>query len=138
MEFDARSLVAGEASGVAFVLDEPLSMWGGLDPLSGELIDRHHPQSGANLSGVVLVMPHGRGSSSASSVLAEAIRLDTAPAAIILREPDPIVMLGSLIAEELYGRTCPVMVVPPDRYALLATGQTVSVGADSSVRVEDR
>ena len=99
MEFEARPLIPGEASGVAFVLDEPLSLWGGLDPTTGELIDRRHPQSGANLSGVVLVMPHGRGSSSASSVLAEAVRLQTAPAAIILREPDPIVMLGSLVAE---------------------------------------
>ena len=135
MEFDARPLIPGEASGVAFVLDEPLSMWGGLDPATGELIDRHHPQSGANLSGVVLVMPHGRGSSSASSVLAEAIRLQTAPTAIVLREPDPIVMLGSLVAEELYATTCPVVVVSASDYELLATGQAVSLSADGSVRV---
>ena len=122
----------GEANGVAFVLDVPLSLWGGLDPNTGELIDRRHPQSGANLSGVVLVMPHGRGSSSASSVLAEAIRLGTAPAAIVLREPDPIVMLGSLVAEELYATTCPVVVVSAEDYERLTTGQALELNADGS------
>jgi predicted aconitase with swiveling domain len=136
MAFDGRPLMAGGAAGPALVLDEPLSLWGGLDPQSGELIDQHHPQIGANLTGVVLVMPHGRGSSSASSVLAEAIRLETAPAAIVMREPDAIVVLGALVAQELYGRTCPVVVLDAQDYARLETGQLVEIGLDGTVRVE--
>jgi predicted aconitase with swiveling domain len=72
------------------VLEAPLSLWGGLDPHSGRLCDHHHPQLGATIAGHILVMPSGRGSSSSSSVLAEAIRLGTAPAAILLAEPDEI------------------------------------------------
>jgi predicted aconitase with swiveling domain len=102
--------VAGEATGDVLVLDEPLSFWGGIDPASGEIIDVHHPQRGANVAGRVLVMPGGRGSSSSSSVLAEAIRAGTAPAAIVLLEPDPIVALGAIVARELYGATIPVVV----------------------------
>ena len=70
---DARSSPA-TPSGLALVLDEPLSFWGGLDPATGALIDTHHPQRGATVAGRVLVMPSGRGSSSSSYVLAEAIR----------------------------------------------------------------
>jgi uncharacterized protein len=102
--------VAGEGSGDALVLDEPLSFWGGIDPHTGLVIDVHHPQHGADVRGRVLVLPAGRGSSSSSSVLAEAIRAGTAPAAIVLYEPDPILALGSVVARELYARAIPVVV----------------------------
>lgn len=122
-----RVLLAGSASGPALVLDEPLSMWGGLDPTTGEIIDRRHPQAGAHASGRVLVMPAGRGSSSSSSVLAEAIRLGTAPAAVVLSEPDDIVLLGALVAAELYGIVCPVLVADPATYRRLRTGDDLSI-----------
>lgn len=122
-----RMLLAGAATGTALVLDEPLSMWGGLDPETGEIIDRRHPQSGVLATGRVLVMPSGRGSSSSSSVLAEAIRLGTAPVAVVLAEPDDIVLLGALVAEELYGITCPVVVAEPGTYSRLHTGLQVSI-----------
>jgi predicted aconitase with swiveling domain len=92
------------------VLTEPLSFWGGLDPQTGEIIDVHHPQCGFNLSGKVLHMPAGRGSSSSPSVLAEALRLGNGPRAIVLDRPDPIVWLGAFVAELLYGIRCPVLV----------------------------
>ena len=107
---EARTLVAGSARGAALVLDEPLSFWGGIDPGTGEVIDVRHPQRGANVAGRVVVMPSGRGSSSSSSVLAESVRAGTAPAAIVLAEPDPIIALGAIVARELYGRTIPVVV----------------------------
>ncbi len=123
-----RVLLAGTAAGTAMVLGEPLSFWGGLDSETGEIIDRRHPQSGETVTGRVLVMPHGRGSSSSSSVLAEAIRLGTAPVAIVLEEPDEIVLLGALVAEELYGKTCPVIV--SSRYDEIHAGTTLAVAPD--------
>jgi uncharacterized protein len=109
----------------ALVLDEPLSLWGGIDPASGEIIDVHHPQRGATVSGRVLVMPAGRGSSSSASVLAEAVRAGTAPAAIVIGEPDLILSIGSAVAEELYGRAVPVVVVGPDRIGAIVDGQPI-------------
>lgn len=85
------------------VLTEPLSFWGGVDPLTGVIIDVRHPQVGEVVSGRVLMMPAGRGSSSSASVLAEMIRLGTAPLRMVLDQPDPILMLGAWVAEELYG-----------------------------------
>jgi hypothetical protein len=113
---ELRTLVAGTAEGEALVLDEPLSFWGGVDPATGTVIDVHHPQRGANVAGRVLVLPSGRGSSSSSSVLAEAIRAGAAPAGIVLLQPDPILALGSIVARELYGIEVPVVLaseVPP-------------------------
>lgn len=119
--------VAGKASGPALVLDEPLSFWGGLDSETGLIIDERHPQVGLSVTGTVLVMSTGRGSSSASSVLAEAIRAGTAPRALVMREPDEIVVLGAIIAEEIYGITMPIVLVSKETMAGLSTGQTVVI-----------
>jgi predicted aconitase with swiveling domain len=111
------------------VLEQPLSLWGGVDPETGTIIDRRHPQAGASLTGRVLVMPFGRGSSSSSTVLAECIRAHTAPSAIVLLEPDPILALGAAVADELYGRSVPVVVIDEHDYARVQTGDTVTIEA---------
>jgi uncharacterized protein len=114
--------------GRALVLDEGLSLWGGVDPRTGEIVDAHHPQRGANVAGRVLVMPSGRGSSSSASVLAEAVRARTAPAAILLGEPDLILAIGSAVAEELYGTLVPVVTVSPEGLAAIRDGAEVRIG----------
>jgi uncharacterized protein len=126
---EARTLVAGTAQGRALVLDEPLSLWGGVDPATGDIIDPRHPQHGANVAGRILVMPSGRGSSSSSSVLAEAIRAGTAPAAIVLGEADPILALGAIVARELFGGTIPVVVAAE---VALRTDDLATVRADET------
>lgn len=133
---ERRTLVAGHAAGLALVLHAPLSFWGGLDAGSGELIDTHHPQRGAFLTDRILVMPSGRGSSSSSYVLTEAIRAGTGPAAIVLREPDGIIALGAIVARELYGATIPVVVLDPDAFDAIVDGTSVDlVATDEEVTV---
>jgi len=122
-----------DIAGQALVLDEGLSLWGGMDPGTGELIDARHPQRGASLSGRIVVMPSGRGSSSSASVLAEAVRAGTAPAAIILAEPDLILAIGSAVAEELYGVVVPVVVLAADEMASIRDGAAVRIGENGAV-----
>jgi predicted aconitase with swiveling domain len=118
------------------VLEEPLSFWGGVDPSSGRIVDIHHPQRGTTITGTILVLPGGRGSSSSSSVLAEAIRAETAPLAVVLAQPDDILVLGALVARELYGRSCPIVVLDVEGYGAIATGDEMTVDAgDEDVRV---
>ena len=81
------------------------------------------------------MLPSGRGSSSSSSVLAEAIRLGTAPLAILLAEPDEILVLGALVAEYLYQRTCPILALPEAAHGAIATGDHVAVSGDGTVTV---
>ena len=112
-----KTLVAGSAVGSPLVLDEPLSLWGGLDPHTGEIIDRRHPQSGQIVTGRVLFLPSGRGSSSASSILMEAVHDESAPAAIVMGEADGILALGAIVAQEVYGRSLPVCLLSEADYA---------------------
>lgn len=126
-----------EISGTSLVLDEGLSLWGGMDPATGKLIDVRHPQRGVSLTGRIVVMPSGRGSSSSASVLAEAVRAKTAPAAILLGEPDLILSIGSVVAEELYGVEVPVVVLAPDVLASIPDGAEVRIGEHGGVTIEE-
>ena len=127
----AQTLVEGRADGLVMLWTVPLSFWGGYDSRTGMVIDHSHPAFSSHVAGRVLAMPSGRGSSSASSVLAEAIRLGTAPAAIILAEPDPIITVGAIIAARLYGRLCPVVVCPRETMAQLQDSMPVEVVANA-------
>lgn len=111
---DVFPLAPGNARGDLLVLAEPVSFWGGFSAESGRIIDRWHPDCGTCLSGRLLVMRAARGSSSGSSVLAEAIRRGTAPSAIVLRSRDAILTIGALVAQALYGRSCVVVAMPDD------------------------
>lgn len=130
MPLTAVPLHAGSARGEVLHLDAPLSFWGGTDH-HGRIIDAHHPQHGASVTGRVLVMTSGRGSSSSSYVLAEQLRRGTGPTAIVLAEADAIIALGALVADELYAIATPVVRVCPGELASLTTGLRVTVVADA-------
>ncbi len=135
MELTAHVLVAGNAEGPALVLSEPLSLWGGVDPHTGVITDQHHPRAGAGTAGCVLVLPHGRGSSSSSSVLAECIRAQTGPVALVMEQADSILALGALVAAEMYpDRPCPVVVMPA-ACSVIRDGAHVTVSQTGRVRI---
>jgi predicted aconitase/predicted aconitase with swiveling domain len=133
-----RPVVAGSAEGVALVAEGPLSFWGGLDAATGEVIDRRHHLSGQIVTGRVLVMPYSRGSSTTSTVLLEAIRAGTAPAAIVASCADPVLALGSIVGGELYHRRVPVVALEESDYRSLRTGHRVAVRSDGMVEVLSR
>src|SRR3954469_25592016 len=110
----AHPLTAAAAAGPLVVLTEPLSFWGGFDPRTGRIIDRSHPQCGTALGGAIVLMRESRGSGTAPGAIAEAIRLDTAPAAIILEVPDVNLAIGAAVAATLYGKSCAVLAVAGD------------------------
>jgi hypothetical protein len=83
-------------------LTEPLSFWGGLDPETGRIIDRHHPQYGESIARRSLFMARTRGSTSSPGTLVEAIRLGNGPANIMLQQPDLTVMAAVKVAKLLY------------------------------------
>lgn len=130
-----RSVVAGEARGPALVLVDGLSFAMAFDPSTGTIRDVHSGAAGRSVTGCVMVMPSGRGSSSASTALAEAVRLHTAPAAIVLGEVDEILAVGSIVARRLYGTACPIVVLGETDRRHIMEGMDVTVLPDGSVIV---
>jgi predicted aconitase/predicted aconitase with swiveling domain len=103
--------VHGEAAGEVIASDVELSFWGGVDPATGEVIDRHHPLSGQMLTGKILAIPGGRGSCSGSGVILELLLNGKGPAAMVVERADDILTLGVVIAEEVFGKSIPVVIL---------------------------
>jgi predicted aconitase with swiveling domain len=132
-EIACEILVDGPAaSGSALVLTAPISFWGGVDPKTGRIADVRHPQHGTNIAGTVLFLPGTIGSSSASAVLLELIHAHRAPAAIVLHEPDAILLLGLIVAREM-GWETPIAVRLDRAMHVPFNGRPVAVGADGSI-----
>lgn len=118
--FHGTAYVKGKASGKLLASNQELSFWGGVDPESGEIIDRHHPLSGRYLQDTVLAIPGGRGSCSGSGVILELLLNGKAPNAILFERREDILTLGVMIAEEIFDRAIPVVTLKPeDFYELL-------------------
>jgi predicted aconitase with swiveling domain len=126
-------LVAGEAgTGPALVLSAPISFWGGVDPKSGTIVDVRHPEHGQTIAGRVLFLPGTIGSSSASAVLMELVHNGNAPAALVLHEPDAILLLGLIVAKEMGWKT-PAAVRLDRGLQEQWAGQQVEVGVNGRI-----
>ncbi len=129
MRIEGTALVPGTATGAILRLDESLSFWGGVDPRTGEIIDRAHPQTGEMLAGRIVALPGSRGSSGTPGVLGEILRRGVGPRALVVPEPDMNLVTGALVAAELYDIDCPIVVAAPDVFATLTTGAEATVEA---------
>jgi predicted aconitase with swiveling domain len=124
----------GTAQGEVLLLTEPVSFWGGVDH-HGEIIDVHHAQHKAKMTNKILVMPSGRGSSSATAVLAELIRTGDGPLGIVMLQCDTILVIGALVSAEIYGISMPIVELQQAEYDQLSDGMNVSLVADSESQV---
>lgn len=121
------ALVAGFAAGELLYSDTGLSFWGGIDPQTGEVIDRVHPLSGQCVTGKILAIPSGRGSCTGSSVMLELIVNGRAPAGMIFAQREEILSLGAIVADEMFGQSIPMVNVGPLRFEELRGVRRVSI-----------
>jgi predicted aconitase with swiveling domain len=133
-----RFLVHGnEEQDVAPVLqsDVSLSFWGGIDPITGVVIDQSHPLHGISVSDTILCLPSGRGSCTASQVLLELILNKKAPKALIIRDRDGLICVGALIAQSVFPEAKVLDIILADDYAglLQAKPKYGQVLADGSL-----
>jgi predicted aconitase with swiveling domain len=130
-------IIPGQAGGLALVSNEPLSFWGGYDWQTGEITDRRHPLSGQIATGRVLCLPSARGSSTTTAVLLEAIRNGTAPAAMLTTGADFFFALASVVADELYAQSVPLVALSADDFSQLKNGDRLNIGPDGLVIIEE-
>lgn len=122
-----KMIIPGAARGLALVSREPLSFWGGYDWKTGEIIDRRHTLSGCIAKDKILAIPFTRGSSTTTAVLLEAIRAQTAPAALITTDTDFFFALASVVADELYKAPLPLVALTENDFAQLKTEDDIQI-----------
>ena len=133
IRLQGKVIIPGEARGKALVSREPLSFWGGYDWKNGEIIDRRHMLSGAIAKDKILAVPFTRGSSTTTAVLLEAIRAQTAPAAIITTDTDFFFALASVVADELYASPLPLVALAEADFVQLKTDDEIQITSNGMV-----
>lgn len=108
--------VHGSASAELIASDLELSFWGGVQPQTGEVIDRHHALSGQHLQGSILAIPGGRGSCSGSGVLLELLLNGKGPRGLLFARREDILTLGVMVAEEIFHKSIPVVALKAEDY----------------------
>jgi uncharacterized protein len=125
MEIKARSIARGKASGEALISPAPIGFLGGVDPATGNVMEKGHPLEGKNIAGKVLVFPNGKGSTVGSYVMLELAKNGKAPAAIINVSAEPIIAVGAIISKiPMVDRA------EKDIYSILKDCQKVTVDGD--------
>ena len=99
MELKGRIIFKGKAQGEALTTTEPISFYGGVEPTTGEIIEKGHELQGKNIKNRILVFPTGKGSTVGSYTLYRMKKNDTAPAGIINQECETVVAVGAIISE---------------------------------------
>ena len=122
-----RSLVGGFGRGNVLTTRQNISFWGGVDPDTGMIIDPRHELLDQSITGTILAFPCGKGSAAAPLVLLELAKQETAPAAIINIETDPLLVAGPIISRHFYGTSIPVVILARTAFDRLQTGQDVTV-----------
>ena len=128
MILSGRRVMGGKAEGEALVSSEPVSFYGGVDPVTGCVTEPGHCCCGENITGKVFVFPTGKGSTVGSYVIYRMKKLGTAPAAIINVETEAILATGCVISD------IPLVdKLDQDPVRTIKNGMLVKVDADEGI-----
>jgi predicted aconitase with swiveling domain len=123
-----RKVVGGCAEGEALVTHDTLSGWGGINPLTGTVIETRHPLRGQSFRDKVLVFPGAKGSSGWSVAFHITRLAGTAPKALVFNEMTTKIALGAVVM-----RVPSVTDLDQDPLQLIRTGDWVSVDGDRGI-----
>lgn len=104
-----KGIVEGIGKGPAIVSEKPFGFFGGVNPKTGEIIDKWHELYGQSIKGKVFVYPEGRGSTVGAAIILELARTGCAPAAIINTNIEVITAAGGLMAKTFYDVDIPMV-----------------------------
>ncbi len=123
-----RKVVGGTAEAEALVTRQTISGWGGVDPMTGTIIELRHELCGQCFSGKVLVFPGAKGSSGWSTIFHTARLAGTAPAAMVFTVMTTKIAMGAVAMH------CPsVTDFDRDPFEVIETGDRVRVDGDAGI-----
>jgi uncharacterized protein len=120
-----RKVVGGVVEGEALVTRQTISGWGGINSLTGEVIENHHELKGVSFAGKVLVFPGAKGSSGWSGAFHTTRLTGKAPLAMLFNVTTTKAALGAVVL-----RVPSMTQFERDPLDLIATGDWVRVDAD--------
>ena len=135
IDLPASVLIRGLAQGVALVLEDTLSFWGGFNLANGQIIDVHYPQYRQRVGSKILCIPRSRGSAGTPGGIAETLRNGSGPIAILLGERDVNIGVGVMVGNRLYDLTLPALEISPADMARIHSGDRVLIDRTGTISV---
>ena len=123
-----RKVVGGCAEGEALVTRETISGWGGIDPMTGTVIETRHELRGVSFKDKVLVFPGAKGSSGWSNAFHMTRLTNSAPRAMVFNVMTTKIALGAVVM-----RVPAVTELDQDPLDVIETGDWVKVDGDRGV-----
>jgi hypothetical protein len=123
-----RKVVGGCAEGEALVTKESISGWGGVNPMTGTIIEVRHELNGQSFKDKVLVFPGAKGSSGWSGIFHSARLAGAAPKAMIFNVMTTKMALGAVVT-----RAPAVTDLDQDPLDVIETGDWVKVDGDNGI-----
>ncbi|MBT2185891.1 aconitase X swivel domain-containing protein [Sphingobium nicotianae] len=129
-----RKVVPGVAEGEALVTRQTISGWGGVNLMTGTVIESRHELKGVSFANKVLVFPGAKGSSGWSGIFHMAKLRGMAPVAMVFNIMTTKAALGAVVM-----RTPTVTECDQDPLDLIKTGDWVRVNGDAgTIEVWDK
>ena len=123
-----RKVVGGVAEGVALVTKETISGWGGIDFMTGTVIETRHELRGVSFKDKVLVFPGAKGSSGWSNAFHMTRVTGSAPKALVFNQMTTKIALGAVVMH-----TPSVTDLDQDPLTVIETGDWVKVDGDQGI-----
>ena len=99
MILSGRKISKGVAEGEVLKSTSPISFLGGVDPNTGNIMDKNSNAYGKSIKDKIFVFPMGKGSTVGSYVIYQLKKNGAAPLAIINKEAETIVSVGAIISD---------------------------------------
>lgn len=123
-----RKVVGGCAEGEALVTKETISGWGGIDTMTGTVIETHHELCGVSFRDRVLVFPGAKGSSGWSNAFHMTRLAGSAPKAMVFNRMNTKIALGAVVTH-----APTVTDLDQDPLTVVETGDWVRVDGDRGI-----
>ena len=123
-----RKVVRGVTEGEALATRQTISGWGGVNPMTGEIIETHHELRGRSFAGKVLVFPGAKGSSGWSAMFHTTRLTGQAPIGMLYNITTTKAALGAVVMR------IPAMTdFDSDPLDSIETGDWVRIDADNEM-----
>lgn len=116
-----KTIVRGKAQGTVLKTEMPINFLGSVDKKTGVINDNKHDLIGKSIKDVILVFPHGVGSSVGAYTIYSLKSNNAAPIAMVCKKVDLTVASGCALAD------IPLVITDDDEYDRLQDGQQVTV-----------
>jgi predicted aconitase with swiveling domain len=123
-----RKVVGGYAEGEALVTNDTISGWGGINPMTGTVIETRHELRGQTFKDKILVFPGAKGSSGWSAAFHLTRLTGMAPKAFVFNEMTTKIALGAVVM-----RIPSVTGLDQDPLQVIETGDWVTVDGDRGI-----